>query len=57
MTELKNVDDARRSLNENDLLHAILYGNKNFENINISTLTVTIEFVHKVSEGCDQRHL
>ena len=32
MTDLKNIDDAIMSLNEGDLLHVILYGNKNFDN-------------------------
>ena len=42
------------SLNESDLLHAILYGNKNFDNnMNISILTATIEFI-KDCERFDQ---
>ena len=46
MTRLKNINDAVMSLNENDLLHAVLYGNKNFDNnMNISTLTATIKFI------------
>ena len=54
MTDLKNINDAITSLNENDLLHVILYGNKNFDNnINISILTATINFI-KVSERFDQ---
>ena len=54
MTELKNINDAIMSLNENDLLHVILYGNKNFDNnMNISILTATIKFI-KVSERFDQ---
>ena len=54
ITELKNINDAIMSLNENDLLHVILYGNKNFENnMNISILTVTIKFM-KDSKWFDQ---
>ena len=42
------------SLNENDLLHVIFYGNKNFDNnINVSRLTATIVFI-KDSERFDQ---
>ena len=34
------------SLNESDLLHVILYGNKNFDNNkSISILTATIKFI------------
>ena len=34
------------SLNENDFLHVMLYGNKNFENNrNIGILTATIKFI------------
>ena len=34
------------SLNESDLLHAILYRNRNFDNnMNISILTATIKFI------------
>ena len=37
MADLKNINDAIMSLNESDLLHVILYGNKNFDNnMNIS---------------------
>ena len=36
MTDLKNINDAIMSLNENDLLDVILYRNKNFNN-NIMT--------------------
>ena len=36
MTDLKNINDAIMSLNENDLLDVILYRNKNF-NKNIMT--------------------
>ena len=54
MTDLKNINDTIMSLNENDLLHVILYGNKNFDNnMNISILTTTIRFI-KVSERFDQ---
>ena len=54
MTELKNINDAIMSLNENDLLHVIMYGNKNFDNnINVGMLTATIKFI-KDSERCDQ---
>ena len=54
MTDLKNINDVITSLNENDLRHVILYGNKNFDsNINISILTATIKFI-KVSERFDQ---
>ena len=42
------------SVNENDLLHVILYGNKNFDNkMNVSILKATIKFI-KVSERLDQ---
>ena len=54
MTDLKNINDAIMSLNESDLLHVILYGNKNFDNnMNISILTPTIKFI-KDSERFDQ---
>ena len=54
MTDLKNINDTNISLNENDLLHVILYGNKKFDNnMNISILTVAIKFI-KVSERFDQ---
>ena len=54
MTELKNINDAIISLNENDLLLVILYRNKNFDNnMNISVLTATIKFI-KDSERFDQ---
>ena len=33
MVDLKNINDGILSLNENDLLHVILYRNKNFHNI------------------------
>ena len=53
-TDLKNINDAIMSLNENDLLHVILYGNKNFDNnMNVSILTATIKFI-KVSERFGQ---
>ena len=32
MTELKTINDSIMSLNENDLLHVIMYRNKNFDN-------------------------
>ena len=54
MTNLKNINDAIMSLNESDLLHVILYGNKNFENnLNISILTASIKFI-KETESFDQ---
>ena len=54
MTNLKNINDAIMSLNESDLLHVILYGNKNFENnLNISILTASIKFI-KETERFDQ---
>ena len=41
-----NINDPIMSLNESDLLHIILYGNKNFDNnMNISILTATIKFI------------
>ena len=53
MTDLKNINDAIMSLNESDLLHVIMYGNKNFDNnMNISILTATIKFI-KDSERFD----
>ena len=33
MTDLKNISDGILPLNENDLVHVILYRNKNFHNI------------------------
>ena len=36
---INDINDAIMPLNESDLLHAILYGNKNFDNMNISILT------------------
>ena len=54
MTDLKSIDDAIMSLNENDLLHVVLFGNKNFDsNMNVSILTATIKFI-KDSEKFDQ---
>ena len=54
MTDLKNINDEGNSLNEIDLLHVILYGNKNFDrNMNISILTATIKLI-KDSERLDQ---
>ena len=42
------------TLNESDLHHVMLYGNKNFDNsMNISILTATIKFI-KDSERFDQ---
>ena len=47
MTELKNMDDAIMSLNENDLLYDAMYGNKSFNNnMNMSILTATTKFIH-----------
>ena len=57
MTDLKNINDTIMSLNENDLPHVMLYGNKHFDsNMNISILTATITFI-KVSERFDQPFL
>ena len=54
MTDLTNINDAIMFLNESDLIHVILYGNKNFDsNINISIITATIKFI-KDSERFDQ---
>ena len=54
MSDLKNIDDAIRSLNERDLLHVMLYGSKNSDNnMNISILTATIKFI-KDTERLDQ---
>ena len=54
MSDLENINDAIMSLNESDLLHVILRGNKNFDNnINISILTATIKFI-KDTERFDQ---
>ena len=54
MTDLKNINDAIMSLNESNLLHVILYGNKNFDNnMDIGILTATIKFI-KDSERFDQ---
>ena len=54
MTELKNINDAIMSLNENDQLHVILSGNTNFDNnVNRSVLTATIKFI-KDSKRFDQ---
>ena len=54
MTDVKNINDDIMSLNESDLLHVILYGNKNFDNnINITVQTATIKFI-KDSERFDQ---
>ena len=54
MTDLKNINDTIMSLNESDLIHVILYGNKNFDNnMNKSIITATIKFM-KDSERFDQ---
>ena len=46
MTELKNINNAVMSLNENYLLHTIICGKKNFDNnMNISALVATIKFI------------
>ena len=46
MTNLKNINDTIMFLNESDLLHVLLYGNKNFDNnMNISILIATIKFI------------
>ena len=54
MSDLENINDAIITLNESDLLHVILCGNKNFDNnINISILTATVKFI-KDTERFDQ---
>ena len=54
MTHLKNINETIMSLNESDLIHVILYGNKNFDNnMNKSIITATIKFM-KDSERFDQ---
>ena len=54
ITDLKDINDVIMSLNESDLLHVILYRNKNFDNnMNISILTATTKFI-KDSERFDQ---
>ena len=54
MTDLKNISETILSLNESDLIHVILYGNKNFDNnMNKSIITATIKFM-KDSERFDQ---
>ena len=54
MTDLKDINDAIMSLNENNLLLVIIYENKNFDsNMNISILTAITKFI-KVSERFDQ---
>ena len=46
MTDLKTINDAIISLNESDLLHAMLHRRKKFgNNMNISILTATIKFI------------
>ena len=45
VTELKNSSNVIMYLNENNLLHVIMYSNKNFDNnTNIRIRTVTIKF-------------
>ena len=54
MTDLKNINDPIMSLNENELIHVILHGNKKFDNnMNIRILPATIKFI-KGSERFDQ---
>ena len=54
MSDFKNINDAIMSLNESDLLHVILYRNKNFDNnMNMSILTATIKII-KDSERFDK---
>ena len=54
MTHLKNINETIMSLNESDLIHVILYGNKNFDNnMNKSIITATIKFM-KDSERFDR---
>ena len=54
MAELKNMDDAIMSLNENDLLYDVMYGNKSFNNnTNTSILTATTKFI-KISRRFDE---
>ena len=54
MTDLKNTNYDIISLNENDPLHVVLYGIKNFDNnMNISIPNATIKFI-KDSERFDQ---
>ena len=54
MTKLKRVNDAIKSLNENGIVHNIMYSNKNFDSsMNIRILTGTIKFI-KRSERFDQ---
>ena len=49
MTDLKNVNGAIMSLEESDLLHVILYGNKNFDgNMNLRVLTATVKFIKEI---------
>ena len=46
MTELKNINDAIMSSSENNLVHVIRYGNKNFDNsINVRMLNATIKLI------------
>ena len=54
MTDLKNTNYDIISLNENDPLHVVLYGIKNFDNnMNISIPNATIKFIND-SERFDQ---
>ena len=54
MTDLKNINETIMTLNESDLIHVILYGNKNFDNnMNKSIITATIKFM-KDSERFDR---
>ena len=53
MTELRNISDTIKSFNEDDLLHVIMYSNKNLDNMNIRILTMTIRFI-KDSERSEQ---
>ena len=52
MTESKDINDTIMFLNENDLLHVVMYGNKNFNN-NLNITTPGIKF-SKDSERFDQ---
>ena len=46
LTDLKNINNDIMSLNESDLFHVLLDGNKNFDNnMNISILTAIIKFI------------
>ena len=55
MTKLKRVNDAIKYLNENGIVHNIMYSNKNFDSsMNIRILTGTIKFIKGGSERFDQ---